>query len=66
MACDNDFGAFFKSFDLPALNIVDKVHLDLSITQLEIDNAIMKMSYGKTPGDDSLKRQLSPIHLKLF
>jgi hypothetical protein len=51
-----------------------KVDLDLLITQLEIDNSIMKMSSGKTPGDNGLgiefykcfKKQLPPILLKLF
>lgn len=33
---------------------MDKVGLDFPINQLEIDNAIMKMSSGKTPGDDGL------------
>lgn len=32
----NDFDAFFNSFNLPMVNILDQVHLDLPMTQLEM------------------------------
>ena len=66
--------SFFGGFNLPTVSSADRANMEAPVTQSEIKIAIMKMSSGKTPGDDGLGiefykcfiDQLSPYLLLLF
>jgi hypothetical protein len=65
---------FLDTYDFPKLNQKDINHLNRSITQNEIEAAIMSLPKKKTPGPDGFstefcetyKEELIPILLKLF
>ena len=66
--------AFFEHLELPSVSEMDNKLLDAPLTQLDIETGIMKMAFGKTPGEDGFgaefykcfKKQISPILLLLY